>query len=538
MSPDPTDAAPAGPPEGGAPGPGPTGGATGSTGGGEARRLGALGKIALVVLPLPLLLLVVEGMLFTLDLGRHPWHQGLSRGFDPGARQIVADRSERGAWRTNIHGAGKEVVIPPRDGRRRVLLFGGSNTQLFPERVLQDALDEAEPDTWEVVNLGRSGYGARRVRNLMEQVLPVLEPDVVLIYSGHNEFIERVFEAEVQELWEADWQRDLAETFSGLRLFGALVEALAPLEPPPSIDRIPPAERNIGWEQTLAFYDAYEQQLADMCAMATDAGAQVVLCTLVGNPLAPPFVDTWNDGIPPDKRERFDELRRKAQSHLPKQARQSLHPPRRLRVADWFDLTKPREEPWEPTLRTMLGALGETPVTAWDKGASVEGAHWPDPARWDDEVVAVLETMDFYTNHELTADEAQRLERARRWIDQATELVPDHPKGWFDKGLVCWLQRDLPAAVEAFDKAASWDRSPSSANERIHAIVRRVAEAHADDGVTYLDVSRWFREHCPDGLVGYEVMMDVCHIQPGARVPLMHLFADTLRALPADRSDP
>ena len=52
--------------------------------------------------------------------------------------------------------------------------------------------------------------------------------------------------------------------------------------------------------------------------------------------------------------------------------------------------------------------------------------------------------------------------------------------------------------------------------------------AAAHPGATLLDSAARFAAACPGGLVGYELLMDRCHLQPGARHVLM---ADVARAL-------
>jgi len=495
-------------------------------------------RLLIALLPLLVLLSLTELLLRVFDLGRValPGGAGFSRGFDPAARQLVADRSQRGAWRTHLFEGRPEVFIPPRDGRRRVLLVGGSNTQLFPEELLQRLLDEAEPAGWEVINLGREGYGSRRVLNLLDEAM-VLEPDVVVVYCGHNEFIERVFEQELQGVWGAPWQLWLAERLSGLRLFGLLVDALAPLHPPAALERVEPEGREIPWEETLQRYAAYEANLEALCRRAQAGGAQVVLCTLLWNVFSPPFASTWPEALPEADRAAADELRGSAQTLVPEDCRRGLRPPIRLRVQDWSNAVTARSRRPVVRLRELSGALAADGLPDDPETGAVRGALWPDPRLWNDPVLAVLSTMEALVARDLDEREQAQLVQARRMLEHALSYFPENPAAHFDLGLLCWLQGDLPGAVGELKSAANNDRSPGAANDRINAIVRSVAARLTD--VVLLDVEAWLAPCTPDGLVGYETMMDACHLQPGVRGVLMHRLADELlarrgRAAPGD----
>lgn len=84
----------------------------------------------------------------------------------------------------------------PDDGYR-IFAFGGSTTfgrpyeynTAFPNwlQLLLDALDPSA--YYEVVNVGGVSYASYRVVNLMNEIVGY-EPDLFIVYSGHNEFLE------------------------------------------------------------------------------------------------------------------------------------------------------------------------------------------------------------------------------------------------------------------------------------------------------------------------------------------------------------
>lgn len=83
-------------------------------------------------------------------------------------------------------------------GVRRVFCLGGSTTYGRPyddttsfSGWLREILNRASPNTkWEVINAGGISYASYRVASVMEEILEY-EPDLVVVYSANNEFLER-----------------------------------------------------------------------------------------------------------------------------------------------------------------------------------------------------------------------------------------------------------------------------------------------------------------------------------------------------------
>ena len=97
----------------------------------------------------------------------------------------------------------------PRDkgsGVRRIFCVGGSTTYGRPYDDhtsfcgwLREFLAVADPThKWEVINAGGISYASYRVALVMEE-LAEYEPDLFVIYSGHNEFLERRTYAEIRD---------------------------------------------------------------------------------------------------------------------------------------------------------------------------------------------------------------------------------------------------------------------------------------------------------------------------------------------------
>ena len=92
-------------------------------------------------------------------------------------------------------------------GTRRVFCLGGSTTFGRPFRDttsfcgwLREYLPVADPGRgWELINAGGISYASYRVAALMEE-LANYDPDLFVIYSGHNEFLERRTYGEILDM--------------------------------------------------------------------------------------------------------------------------------------------------------------------------------------------------------------------------------------------------------------------------------------------------------------------------------------------------
>lgn len=93
------------------------------------------------------------------------------------------------------------------EGTRRIFVIGGSTVQGRPYAIetafstwLKLRLQTASPESsFEVVNCGGVSYASYRVARILEEVLQH-QPDAIVIYTGHNEFLEDREYAEVRQL--------------------------------------------------------------------------------------------------------------------------------------------------------------------------------------------------------------------------------------------------------------------------------------------------------------------------------------------------
>ncbi|MFY8057576.1 MAG: GDSL-type esterase/lipase family protein, partial [Planctomycetaceae bacterium] len=143
-------------------------------------------------------------------------------GFTPGAPLFTrnGDRYETTDVRRTYFNLQTFAAVKPA-GTRRIFCLGGSTTYGHPwddstsyPRWLRDMLNAASPELpWEVVNCGGISYASYRLAWLTDELLKY-QPDVLIVHTGHNEFLE-----------DRSWSgfRDLSPT---VRSFAALAGRL------------------------------------------------------------------------------------------------------------------------------------------------------------------------------------------------------------------------------------------------------------------------------------------------------------------------
>lgn len=490
------------------------------------RRPGRLATLVVALLPAVVCLLVGEVVLGF--LGPATTGPALTRGFDPTAAYLVPDPEVPGGYLTQMFDGHKpEVRIAPRDHRRRVLLFGGSNTETFPPAVLEYELNRrlaGEGRPFEVVNLGRSGYGSERVSILFEQAM-ALEPELVVIYSGHNEFIEAGFRQELDDHLSGPVGA-AADAARHLHTFQALCDLLRPAGVGAGREAANRPEaanwdfarfQDQTYDQTLERFERYRQNLTGMLALAQKKGVPAVLCTVISNPLTAPFSSTFDPALPDATREQAQIACERALALIPERYRMLFEGGgnARVHVLDWARPPKPWPD-GEP--------LPE--LRRWPRTVRAGLRLMPPPEAWSEKARQVLRAQAAFFERDGDAEEIAALKFAREHLVAALELAPDYPMAHYRLGLVQHLLGETALAVQHLYEAARFDRAPRKGNDVSNAIVRELARVHT--GAQLFDAEALYRERAPDGLIGYELMKDECHLHDKVYVVLMHDLADVL----------
>lgn len=107
----------------------------------------------------------------------------------------------------------------------RIFCFGGSTVQGRPYSIetsfstwLELSLRAADPSRhWEAVNCGGVSYASYRLIPIMKESL-AYEPDLFVVYTGHNEFLEDRTYANIKNT--PAWQRAIHERVANLHIYG------------------------------------------------------------------------------------------------------------------------------------------------------------------------------------------------------------------------------------------------------------------------------------------------------------------------------
>ncbi|WP_417749905.1 SGNH/GDSL hydrolase family protein [Rosistilla oblonga] len=196
--------------------------------------------IALAIGLLPLLM--IESTLWVLDFPRAE-SRIEAIGEANGTRRLFVLNRATGRYeiapdRLNLFRPDSFVAEKPAD-LRRVFVLGGSTVQGRPYQIetafstwLGLALQTCDPrHRWEVVNCGGVSYASYRVAAILDEVLQY-QPDAIILYIGHNEFLERQSFGQLQRL--PDWLVPSLSAVERMRTFQLLrsqIFADAALEP-------------------------------------------------------------------------------------------------------------------------------------------------------------------------------------------------------------------------------------------------------------------------------------------------------------------
>lgn len=220
-------------------------------------------------------------------------------GFEPGAPLFVrqGDRYVTNPVKLCFFNPQEFPAVKSRRAYR-IFCLGGSTTYGHPYdhrtyfgSCLRAYLEETAPDRqWEVVNCGGISYASYRIALLMDELVHY-QPDLFIVYTGHNEFLE--------ERTYGDFRRrnrmlaGLLRAASYSRVFQVMQGTLRPAPPEPA-SRLPSEvatrlevvgleayHRDRAWQR--AVLDHFRSSLTRIVEQAHGAGAQVIFVQPAAN---------------------------------------------------------------------------------------------------------------------------------------------------------------------------------------------------------------------------------------------------------------
>ena len=270
----------------------------------------------LILLPVVLVFAVLEGAARIVEIWNPPMQVDIGQGFDRDS--LLFHPVAGGFMETNPD---KEVSFQkqrfqmPKPARTmRIFALGGSSVNYldYEFSVMAQELQQAWSerfDTVEIINCGGLSYGTHRLVLILAEVVHY-EPDLVLVYSGHNEF-EELQQLHLSHLEFATAQRTLG--YSALYRFirdiraqqqiAALQEARQRRE---LATALPDTSKTWAYEfteeETEARMDAYRDNLAAIITTCQNKGVPVIIGAVPSN--------LWKPNLPGEAGVQYEEVLR------------------------------------------------------------------------------------------------------------------------------------------------------------------------------------------------------------------------------------
>lgn len=286
-------------------------------------------------------LALVETALRVADVGSPNLYEDPFVGFAEGRDLFVRAQDGPDApevWRTSPEKLAffdhQEFSAPKSADTYRVFALGGSTTagrpydsQVAFPAWLERYLAAAAPDRrFEVVNAGGISYASYRMVVLMRELVRY-QPDLFVVYTGHNEFLEERTYSDI--IHESPRLRKLRLRLNGLRSYTLARQAVRSMrasksEPPSTLDA-DVTTRLETWrgldlyqrdeELRLSIVAHFEYNLRQIAAIARGAGVPLIFVKPISNLKDfSPFKSEHGSSVTADDRPRIDEFLRKARA--------------------------------------------------------------------------------------------------------------------------------------------------------------------------------------------------------------------------------
>ena len=180
-------------------------------------------------------------------------------------------------------------------GGVRIFCLGGSSSYGFPwgaeaafTSILGEVLSASHPELHvEAVNASGISYGMHRL-NIVADELLAYKPDVFLIYSGHNEFIEPAFFEALKHRsafrTRLEYQLSHSRTYSAMQaVFASMAEKKRSSGSDVDVDVRRDETRTFTQEEKDAIVAEYRWRLERLVRRAREANIKVILVTVPAN---------------------------------------------------------------------------------------------------------------------------------------------------------------------------------------------------------------------------------------------------------------
>lgn len=257
----------------------------------------SVGKTILYsLLPALVLFGVAEGGARLLELWKPPLTLDYGWGFNEGSRVFEPGGLLRNKMITRpekvISFVKQSFDMPKPSDVYRIIIIGGSNVNYMNYSLYKMSSrltrTPGENRRFEIINCGGCAYGTSRLRIMMPELLSY-EPDMLLIYSGHNEFEEMIHKALVNV--ESIPVQKAAYSLAMLRLLRDMLASvqMTCLDVQTLRETVPPEiDASTGMyafsaEEIAAHMNLYRENLAAIVSQCREEGIPVIISTVASN---------------------------------------------------------------------------------------------------------------------------------------------------------------------------------------------------------------------------------------------------------------
>jgi len=290
-----------------------------------------LKHVLFALAPLVFLAIAIESVLALAGVDPFDTTQDPYVGFASALPVFEAERDAQGntVWRTAHNKLRffnpQSFAVRKTAGTKRIFCLGGSTTYGRPHHDrtsfcgwLREYLITIAPEgQWEVVNAGGISYASYRVAEVARE-LAHREPDLFIVYTGHNEFLEDRTYGSLRE--RPAWLRQVDVVLRGTRTYSGLTRVLRPeperlaAEVSTLLDQSigPDAyHRDDGWKNAVIAH--YRMNLERIVSISREAGAELMLVVPADNLRdCTPFKSESDAALPDADLARFQSLLERA----------------------------------------------------------------------------------------------------------------------------------------------------------------------------------------------------------------------------------
>jgi len=295
------------------------------------RRISPVKQVFFCLVPLVVFLASTEAALRFFDLYNPYLAEDPFAGFEPslmpGFIEAVDDRDY--LCRNPVLHILQDNCFPAQvdGGTLRPAVLGGSNVVNFDIAALESAIAGSTGYDVNVVNAGANSYGSQRLAPLAGEVLDLFDIDLLILYMGHNEFLERRFYRHLIEgspvireirirLWRLHLYTCIRAAAREVRIRTIGFKEKEPWPVPKKRSVLPEKAEIFGvyenWQESLMVYHHFRFNLNKIGLLAACGEVPLLIVTPVSNDLNSAWSPCFHETRTPEEIEEFTRRRNEA----------------------------------------------------------------------------------------------------------------------------------------------------------------------------------------------------------------------------------